>query len=73
MVEQQPYIASVLSPSDALSEDTPSLSDGTRSSTSSYPDLTPYSAVRLYFRSSFTIFPSPILKVHFKLTPNVSS
>ncbi|OAA48536.1 hypothetical protein NOR_01786 [Metarhizium rileyi] len=49
MVEPQQYIASVLSPADALSEDTPSLSDN-RSSTSSYPDLTPYSTV-----SSFTL------------------
>ncbi|KAG8415663.1 hypothetical protein J3458_009488 [Metarhizium acridum] len=44
MVAQQQYIASVLSPADALSEDTSSLSDN-RSSPSSYPDLTPYSTV----------------------------
>ncbi|KHN98909.1 uncharacterized protein MAM_03371 [Metarhizium album ARSEF 1941] len=49
MVEQQQYLVSVLSPADPHSEDTSSLSDN-RSSTSSYPDLGPYSAV-----STFTL------------------
>ncbi|QPH18417.1 hypothetical protein C2857_003446 [Epichloe festucae Fl1] len=51
MVEQQLYIEtdSVLSPSDALSEDLPGLSDCAGSSTSSYPDLAPYTTEVLAF------------------------
>lgn len=45
MVEQHTFIASILSPTDALSEETRSLSDVATSSTSSYPDLIAYSAV----------------------------
>ncbi|QUC19953.1 uncharacterized protein UV8b_04194 [Ustilaginoidea virens] len=50
MVEQHTFIASILSPTDALSEETRSLSDVATSSTSSYPDLIAYSAV-----SPFTV------------------
>lgn len=59
MVEQQPYITSILSPTDALADEASALSDGTISSVaSSYPELASFSTVCLSLHGcvSFSYF-----------------